>query len=316
MAAVKRGASIDLGTNTFLLLVADVADDKIEPVLEREEIVRLGKGVDAAGNISAEAMARGMNCLEEYVSKTRALGAEMIFASGTSALRDARNRENFRKQVREKVGIDVEIISGEDEARYTYHGAVSSAPTSIEQITLIDIGGGSTEVVVGNREKIIAARSVDIGSVRLTERFFHSDPTTPAEMDAVRQAVKSAIREYDQLFENRQASTLLGVAGTITTLAAIAQKLLEFDPKKIDGYWLSRCQVEDILEMLAVLPLSRRQQVPGLRPQRADVIVAGALIIETFMAEFNFDRLLVSQRGLRYGFLMEKMFGEQAGKRE
>jgi len=312
---MRRGASIDLGTNTFLLLVADVDDGKIEPVIEREEIIRLGKGVDAAGNISSEAMTRGMRCLEEYAAQARALGVETIYASGTSALRDARNREDFRKQVREKIGVDVEIISGEDEARYTYRGALSSAPASIENIALIDIGGGSTEDVVGNREEIVAARSVDIGSVRLTERFFHSDPITPMQMDAAQEAVRRAIGEFDSILKNRQSSTLLGVAGTITTLAAIAQKLPEFDPKKIDGYWLSRCQVEDILEMLAVLPLARRRQVPGLRPERADVIVAGALILEIFMAEFNFGRLLVSQRGLRYGFLMEKMLGNRAGRR-
>ncbi len=312
---MRRGASIDLGTNTFLLLVADVVDDKIEPVLEREEIIRLGKGVDAAGNISAEAMARGMKCLEEYVSQARAAGAEAIFASGTSALRDARNREEFREQVREKLGMDVEIISGDDEARYTYRGALSSVPKSIENLALIDIGGGSTEVVVGNRDEITSARSVDIGSVRLTERFFHSDPITPAEMDAARAAVQQAIRVYDPLLKSRKSSTLLGVAGTITTLATIAQKLPEFDPQKIDGYWLSHCQVEDILEMLAILPLARRRQVPGLRPERADVIVAGALILETFMADYSFDRLLVSQRGLRYGYLMEGMFGDKAGRR-
>jgi len=316
VATVRRGASIDLGTNTFLLLVADVDDGKIEPVIEREEIIRLGKGVDAAGNISAEAMARGMRCLEEYAAQARAFGVETIYASGTSALRDARNREVFRNQVREKLEVDVEIISGEDEARYTYRGALSCASANIENLTLIDIGGGSTEVVVGNREEIIATRSVDIGSVRVTERFFHSDPIKPAEMDAARHTVRQAIREYDSLLKDRRSGALLGVAGTITTLAAIAQKLPEFDPKKIDGYWLSRCQVEDILEMLAVLPLARRRNVPGLRPERADVIVAGALILETFMADFSFDRLLVSQRGLRYGFLMEKMFNEQARKRE
>jgi exopolyphosphatase/guanosine-5'-triphosphate,3'-diphosphate pyrophosphatase len=180
---------------------------------------------------------------------------------------------------------------------------------------MIDIGGGSTEVVVGNRHAILESRSVDIGSVRLTERFFHSDPIVRAEMDAARRAVQEAIGEYSQLLEKywRQSQVLMGVAGTITTLAAIAQKLPVFDAKKIDGFWLSRCQVEDILEMLAVLPLARRRSVPGLRPERADVIVAGALILETFMAEFDFSRLLVSQRGLRFGFLMEKMLGNQAG---
>jgi exopolyphosphatase/guanosine-5'-triphosphate,3'-diphosphate pyrophosphatase len=316
VAAVRRGASIDLGTNTFLLLVADVDGQKIEPVIEREEIIRLGKGVDAAGNISSEAMARGLKCLEEYVSQARAHGAEKVYASGTSALRDARNREAFRKQVREKLGIDVEIISGEEEARYTYRGALLSAQASIENLTLIDIGGGSTEVVVGNREDIFSARSVDIGSVRLTERFFHSDPIISSEMDAAKQAIRRAILDYEPLLKERRSSTLLGVAGTITTLAAIAQRLPSFDPKKIDGYWLSRCQIEDIVEMLAVLPLARRRQVPGLRPERADVIVAGALILETFMAKFDFGRLLVSQRGLRYGFLLEKMSGGQAGKRQ
>jgi len=306
---MRRAASIDLGTNTFLLLVAEVANGKIQPLIDREEIVRLGRGVDATGDISAEAMARAMQCLEEYVAQARIADAEAIYASGTSALRDARNREAFCNLVREKFGVAVEIISGEDEARYTYYGALSSAPPHLERMTLIDIGGGSTEVVIGNLERMSAARSVDIGSVRLTERFLHADPVTPAEMDAARQAVRTALAAYNPLLEHRRTSTLIGTAGTITTLAAIAQSLPVFEPQKIDGYWLSRCQVEDIIEMLAVLPLARRRLVTGLRPERADVILAGALILETFMAEFGFSRLLVSQRGLRYGVLMEKEFG-------
>jgi exopolyphosphatase/guanosine-5'-triphosphate,3'-diphosphate pyrophosphatase len=313
MAAMRRGASIDLGTNTFLLLVADVVDGAITPVFEREEIVRLGQGVDAAGNLSDEAMARGLACLEDYVAQARAAGAKVIYACGTSALRDAKNREIFLGPVRDKFGLEVEIISGEAEARYTYSGALSSVPAALTEVILIDIGGGSTEVVVGCRERIDAARSVNIGSVRLTERFIHSDPIKPAEMDAARASARHTLNEVASMVRERRNSTLIGVAGTITTLAAIAQKLPEFDSKKIDGYWLSSCQVEDILEMLAVLPLTRRRQVPGLRPERADVIVAGALIVETFMTEFGFGRLLVSQRGLRYGFLMEKTWTENRG---
>ena len=303
---MTRAASIDLGTNTFLLLVADVAGGHIEPVVEREEIVRLGKGVDAAGNLSAAAMARGMACLEEYVAQADAAGATRIYASGTSALRDAQNREVFCGQVHAKFGVEVEIITGDAEARYTFLGALSSAPSTLGEIALLDIGGGSTEVVVGRRGVMGAARSVDIGSVRLTERFFHSDSVKPAEMDAARQATLMAVREFAPLLQDRQSRTVVGVAGTITTLAAIAQSLPAFDPKKIDGYWLSRCRVEDMLQMLAILPLARRRQIPGLRPERADVIVAGALILETFMAEFGVSRLLVSQRGLRYGFLLQK----------
>jgi len=159
---------------------------------------------------------------------------------------------------------------------------------------------------------VTAARSVDVGSVRLTERFLHGDPLPPQELDAARQHTLGMIREFLPLLQERRPQLLIGAAGTITTLAAIAQRLPVFEPKKIDGYWLSRGQVEDMLEMLAVLPLARRRQVPGLRPERADVIVAGALILETFMAEFGFDRMLVSQRGLRYGYLLAKARGRES----
>jgi exopolyphosphatase/guanosine-5'-triphosphate,3'-diphosphate pyrophosphatase len=307
----KRLASFDLGTNTFLLLIAEVENGRIEPVYEKETIVRLGKGVDAAGNLNAEAMQRGLACLQEYVALAKQHGAEKIFAVGTSALRDAANRREFLDAVFEKTGLHIEIISGEKEAQLTFAGALSNKPDLPGPIAVLDIGGGSTEVVIGESRPLLAgnelalnARSADIGSVRLTERFAKSDPVRPEEVQRMREQTETMMRATWPPASLASVKTMIGTAGTITTLAAMALALREYDPRRIDGFALSRQKLGEITAELARRTIAERQQMPGLSPARADVILAGALILETFLDLYQFAEILVSDRGLRYGVLV------------
>ncbi|MDZ7306496.1 MAG: Ppx/GppA family phosphatase [candidate division KSB1 bacterium] len=304
-------ASIDLGTNTFLLLVAEHQDGRLMPVCERETIVRLGKEVDAAGNLQAGAIQRGLACLQEYLRLARAHGATRIIAVGTSALRDAGNRAEFLQRVQAETGLQVHIISGETEARLTYLGALSNQRGLAEPIAVMDIGGGSTEIVTGTHEVIHSARSADIGSVRLTERFLHSDPVTAAEVAAVRQQARQAMRAVWPRNEFDKIRSLVGTAGTLTTLAAMAQQLAEYDPARIAGFVLSKKTLHSMVAQLSGLTITQRKKLPGLAPARADVILAGALILETFMEVYDFDEILVSDRGLRYGVLLG--FDKQEG---
>jgi exopolyphosphatase/guanosine-5'-triphosphate,3'-diphosphate pyrophosphatase len=309
----KRLASFDLGTNTFLLLVADVGDGQVEPVIDKETIVRLGKGVDAAGNLNAEAMQRGVACLQEYVTFAKQYGAEKIFAVGTSALRDAANRSEFLNAAFETTGVRIEIISGEKEARLAFSGTLSNKTNLPGPIAVMDIGGGSTEVVLGEplplspeRASSLQARSADIGSVRLTERFVHSDPEQLEEIMRLRQQAEAMMRVTWPAESLAPVKTLIGTAGTITTLAAMAQAMREYDPRRIDGFILTRQKLGEIIVELRRRTVAERRELPGLPAARADVILAGALILETFLDLYRFPELMVSNRGLRYGVLLEQ----------
>jgi len=308
-----RLASLDLGTNTFLLLIAEAGDGQVEPLLDREMIVRLGKGVDAAGNLNAEAMQRGYACLQEYVKLAQQYNVEKIFAVGTSALRDAANRSEFFDAALERTGVHIEIISGEKEARLTFAGTLSNKASLPGPIAVLDIGGGSTEVVIGapglpaTRENTLQARSADIGSVRLTERFVQNDPVQPEEVMRLQQQAENVMRATWPAAGLAAVKTLIGTAGTITTLAAMAQEMRLYDPRHIDGFMLTRQKLGELIIELRRRTVAERCELPGLSPARADVILAGAIILETFLELYKFPELLVSDRGLRYGVLIEQM---------
>ena len=306
--SIKRLASFDLGTNTFLLLIADVGEGRVEPILDKETIVRLGKGVDSAGNLNAEAMQRGWACLQEYAMLAKQYGAGQIFAVGTSALRDAANRSEFLEAALEKTGVRVEVISGEEEARLTFVGTLSNKMNLPAPIAVLDIGGGSTEVVIGepDQKNFLQARSVDIGSVRLTERFVQSDPVQPEEIMRIRRQAENMMRATWPPENFAMIKTLIGTAGTITTLAAMAQRRHEYDPNRIDGFILTRQKLGELIIALRERTIVERRQLAGLSPARADVILAGAIILEAFLDIYQFPGLIVSDRGLRYGVLVKQ----------
>ncbi len=302
---MRRLASIDVGTNTALLLAAEVSPQlEIHPLVQREKIVRLGEGVDERRLLKAEAMARVMQALDEYLRACRELKVEGIVISGTSAVRDAKNRDDLIAQIKQRFGVEMRVLSGGDEARLTYLGALSNKQHLAGDILLIDIGGGSTEFIAGERDRIAHALSIDIGSVRLTERFVRSDPVADDEFRALENFIDQQIQVIQKNF-TPPPQNLVGVAGTVTTLAAMHLQLREYDAERVDRCTLSFQQVAGIVEDLRRKNLAQKKQLPGLNPARADVILAGAMILWQAMRAFGYEEVAVSDRGLRFGVLMD-----------
>lgn len=295
-----RLATIDLGTNTFLLLVADVTDRGLTPIYQASEIVRLGEQVDARKRLAESAMQRGLACLARFKEYAIAQGAEKIVLTGTSALRDAENADAFVAAVWKNLGLRVTIIPGHEEAAYSYAGAVSNKGHLPAPILMLDIGGGSTEYCLGDHQALKQNLSVDIGSVRLTEKYLRHDPVREEEIAAAREKIRSELKKKLSHW-TMDFRTLLGVAGTVTTLAAMHFRVEPYDAQKIDGSILRQDHIHAQIEMLAPLRIEERKGLIGLEPGRADVILAGALILEQSVMFFGRDELVVSDRGLRYG---------------
>ncbi|RKT83511.1 exopolyphosphatase / guanosine-5'-triphosphate,3'-diphosphate pyrophosphatase [Saccharopolyspora antimicrobica] len=291
---MSRVAAIDCGTNSIRLLVADVTvhDDgrrDLRDVYRGMRIVRLGQGVDATGRLADEALERTRAALADYAAIAVRKGVERIRMVATSATRDAANRDDFFTMVRETLGVDAEVISGDEEARLSFTGAVGDLDPLDGPFVVTDVGGGSTEVVVGTwdgvRADIAAAHSADVGCVRLTERCLHTDPPTDEE---VREAEKVARQVLDEAFaavDCSGAKTWVGVAGTATTLSAIAQDLPEYDPAAIHLSRISQSRVERITEDLLGMSHDERSAIGSMHPGRVDVIGGGALVIKVLAEE-------------------------------
>ena len=298
-------SAIDLGTNTILMVTGRRREDGSVQVLDdAHAIARLGKGVDAAGTIDPETMDRVCGFLLSYRERAHALGAETVRAFGTSALRDAANKSEFIDLVSEKTGIPLVELSGEEEARLTFDGAAFGLELP-QGYTVVDIGGGSTELASGGRVGLEKSLSVDIGAVRVTERHFQRLP--PGEL-AVKAAVTMIRKGFLQLFELPPGcDTVVGVAGTVTTLGAIDRGIERFDAEELDGHFLERRRVEELTSQLLSLSLDQVRAIPQVNEQRADIITAGALILHSFLELRGCSGVIVSTRGIRYGLLGEML---------
>ena len=303
-----RVATIDIGTNSVLLLVAERRDGVIVPVIERATITRLGRGVDRSRELDPAAVEATLACLAGYAEEIRSAGAARVDIVGTSAMRDARGSEDFRARAAALLGHEPRVISGNEEAELTFAGAL--AGLEIEGPALVfDLGGGSTELIRGavrsGSASLARAVSIDIGSVRLTERCLLSDPPRPEEIAEVRRAARALLDEaWVTLGEPEPAAQLVGVAGTVTTLAGYALGVAPYDAARIHGARISEELVARSSRELAALTVAQRRAVPSIEPQRADVIVAGALVTEEILAwarPFTRGDLLVSDRGVRWG---------------
>ncbi len=288
-----RVAAVDLGTNSTRLLVADVVDGSVAELARRLEITRLGEGVDARGRLLPAAIARVRACLAEYGRVAEALGAARTLAIATSAVRDAENGKAFLREIERSHGFATRLLSGDEEAALTFRG-VTSGRAVAEGTLVVDIGGGSTELVLGGPAGVSWAASLQIGSVRLTERFLASDPPAPPELEACAQHVRASL-------PGLEPAAAIGVAGTVTTLATLDLGLERWDPERTHGHRLAREAVAAQLERLAALPLARRERVPGLEPARAPVIVAGALILRELMAVYGLREIETSERDILHG---------------
>jgi exopolyphosphatase/guanosine-5'-triphosphate,3'-diphosphate pyrophosphatase len=311
-----RVAAIDIGTNTTLLLVAEGdSAATLRAVREEATITRLGEGVDVSHTLAPAAIARTSACLSNYARIVRELGAERVAVVGTSAMRDAGGGEEVRAKVRELFGVEARTISGDEEARLTFRGALSGLEIDADPVSVFDIGGGSTEIVVGRARDaptISASHSFDVGSVRLTERHVKHDPPTKDEMDAITRNARDVFASMPDLFRAARASASsppIGIAGTVTTLAAVAMSLDPYDGARVHGHAMSRDDVATVTGELAALPLDARRNVRGLEPKRADVIVAGGLLVLATLDALGATTLRASDRGVRWGLaetLLEK----------
>ena len=299
-----RVGVVDMGTNTTRLLVAQVEDGVLEELDRRTTITRLGQGVDATGRLADEAMDRVRETLAGYREVMDRLEVERVIAVATSAMRDAANGPAFRDELAERFGIEARTISGDEEARLTFLGATAGrAAGPTRRLTwVIDIGGGSTEYVVGSAGGELDFHvSTQMGSVRHSERFLAGDPPEHAELEALAEDVRRILDEHVPAETRERTRHGIAVAGTATSLAAIDQELDPYDPAKVHGYVLTLAACERIQAMLAALPLERRRKVTGLHPDRAPTIVAGATILVESIRGFGQDEIEVSENDILHG---------------
>ena len=293
---MTRVAAVDLGTNSTRLLVADVSDDHVEEVERLLRITRLGERVDVRRILLPSAIARVRSCLTDYRRRAEALGAEAVLAVATSAVRDAENGEAFLGEIEHGFGFSTRLLTGGEEAELTFRGVTSDRALP-DGTLVVDVGGGSTELTVGGPHGVSFSTSLQIGCVRLTERFLASDPPSAAEVAACAEHVRSALPPLD-------VPGAIGVAGTVTTAAALDLGLDAYDPVLIHGHRISRASVEATLERLAALPLAERREVAGLEPARAPVIVGGLVVLREVLDAYGLDAIEASERDLLHGAVL------------
>jgi exopolyphosphatase/guanosine-5'-triphosphate,3'-diphosphate pyrophosphatase len=301
-----RSAAIDVGTNTVLLLVAEERGGALAPVVERAEITRLGRGVDATGRLDPAAIRETVAVLAAYAREARALGAARIACVATSAARDASNGAEFFEAARREAGLLPEVITGDEEARLVYASAWRDFGRPGAALAVLDVGGGSTEFIHGDAPAPRGRTSLQVGAVRLTERHVTTDPISAAELARLRGGAREALRPLAAM-PRAPGGALVGVAGTVTTLSAVAQALPAYDAARVHGAALSLPEVEALVARLAALPVAARAALPGMEPKRADVILAGALVVAEAMRATGFERLTVSDRGVRWGLLYDRL---------
>ncbi|MFU8860019.1 MAG: Ppx/GppA family phosphatase [Cyclonatronaceae bacterium] len=299
-------AAIDIGTNTVLLLIADVKDGSITPLLEMQAIPRLGRQVDESGNLGTGGIEKVIKVLLNYREAILSgFGDIPVIVTATSAVRDAANRNDFIGLVKKETGFPVRILTGPEEAEWTYFGAVVPLDLKPDQETLIvDIGGGSTELAAGTSGTLKRYVSIDMGSVRFTERYLKNDPPAPSEIDACRHSIRNKLGSDG--FSILPGTKLAGVAGTVTSLAALCYDLSDIQEFQTSRFTISAMQIKDIIT--DIIPMNVCQILslnPGILKGREDVILAGLLILEGVMDHYGFTDLLVSSGGIRHGALLK-----------
>jgi exopolyphosphatase/guanosine-5'-triphosphate,3'-diphosphate pyrophosphatase len=305
----RRCAFFDIGTNTILCLIAECGENGEFRVLDDlAEITRLGQGVDETRRISSAGEKRSAAVLRSYLERCRGLGVQEMAAVGTSALRDAENSRQVLSRWQGELGLDVRVISGEEEAAYSFLAANRGLSLAGQELLVIDIGGGSTELIRGAQAGVAAAVSVNVGTVRLTERFLHSDPPTQEQCDRMTQEIDRALAAVRARWSPESpALTLVGIAATFTTLVAVEKKLAHYSQNEVHGSALSLDEVRRQIKLYRRTTNAQRKLLPGLHPQRADVILAGAHLVERIMMLFHSREVIVSDQGVRYGLLYHRL---------
>lgn len=295
-----RVAVIDIGTNSTRLLIADVEGGGVEEVERRTTVTNMGRGVDHSGSICSEAVEDVCTVIADYKARYEEMGAERVIAIATSAVRDAVNGGAFIAELRERFGLDARLLTEEEEAHLTYLGATAHRPT--EDPTLVfDIGGGSTELIVGTGREVGFHTSLQAGTIRQSERHLTSDPPDPHELEDLAADIRNQIDRATAAHPGARPTHAIAVAGTPTSLAAIDQGLEPYDPGRVHGYRLGMRPIQRMLSRLSSLPLAERLRVPGLHPGRAPTIVAGTVILVQVMRAFGMQEIEVSELDILHG---------------
>jgi exopolyphosphatase / guanosine-5'-triphosphate,3'-diphosphate pyrophosphatase len=295
-----RVGVIDIGTNSTRMLIGDVAGGLVDEVERRTTVTNLGRGVDHASCLSSDAIEDVCTAIANYRARYQELGAERVMAIATSAVRDASNGEAFIAELRERFDLNAQLLTGEEEAHLTYLGA--TAQRAGEGSTLVfDIGGGSTELIVGTGKEVGFHASLQAGTVRHSERHLTGDPPNPHELEDLASDVRNLVEEAIAADAWVHAAHSIAVAGTPTSLAAIDQELDPYDPSRVHGYRLGMRPIQRMLSRLASMPLAERLRVPGLHPGRAPTIVAGTVILVQVMRAFGVQEIEVSERDILHG---------------
>jgi exopolyphosphatase / guanosine-5'-triphosphate,3'-diphosphate pyrophosphatase len=295
-----RIAVIDIGSNSTRLLVADVGAEQVDEVVRESRVTRLARGVDLSGQLAAEAIETTCMAIADYVTACDRLEVERIEAIATSAVRDAANGDAFVAELRERFALATRVLDGEEEARLTYMGATFERPPA-EPTLVIDIGGGSTELIVGTGREISFHASLQAGVVRHTERHLTSDPPAPTELEALAADARGLIEGAIDASPGAEARFGIAVAGTPTSLASIDLGLEPYDPKQVHGRTLNLETIQRLLSLLSSAPLAKRAEMRGMHPDRAPSIVAGVVILVEAMRAFGLDAIEVSEHDILYG---------------
>ena len=302
---MPRLSAIDIGTNTVLLCVADLGPEGLRSLIDHPIISRLGEGLDGSGDLRPEAIERTIEALRHHLDAAREAGAPGVVAVGTAALREARNAGLFIEEVKRRLGLEVEVISGEEEARLAFEAVARALEEAHERLEgdliVLDVGGGSTEFIQGAGRCTRSVRSLPVGSVRLTERFFPDDPVKPPQLKALISHVREAFAALPT--PSGSGFRMVGVAGTNTTLAAMKLCLRAYDAEAIRRTRLTRGDLDTLVATLAARTTAQRRTLAGLEPGRADVILAGAVIAREGMTRMGARELHISDRGVRHGVI-------------
>jgi exopolyphosphatase/guanosine-5'-triphosphate,3'-diphosphate pyrophosphatase len=302
----ERIAALDVGTNTVLMLVVECdADRPPRRIADLARITRLGRGVDASQRLDPASAQNTLDAISEFVVQARSLGATKLLSAATAALRDAIDGPEFIQQVKARTGIDLEVISGDTEAQLAYLASINGLQLDrLKKILIADIGGGSTELIRAEPDAPLQAVSLPIGSVRLTERIVKSDPPHAREAADLRIAIDQAL---DDLHWDFQPDLMVGIAGTATTICAVALGMDRYDPDKVHGHRLPIDEVLRVLGLFGSVPLEERKQLPGVEAGRADVLFAGTAILERVMGHFNLHQVIISDQGVRWGLVWREL---------
>ncbi|MBS3920375.1 MAG: Ppx/GppA family phosphatase [Deltaproteobacteria bacterium] len=300
----ERVASIDIGTNTILLLIAEVRQGKLKTLFDTETIVRLGEGVQKNGMLSEGAIKRGFQTLERYLKRCQEMKVQKTFVIGTSALREAKNSALFLQRVKEKFDLSIDVISGEEEAQLSFLSVARDVAKSNKNLLVVDVGGGSTELILGKGDEIIRWVSLPLGIVRFTERLLLSDPVKEEEYRTMVEEIRKQLPDFPIL---KNPLSMVSIGGTGTALASVEQGLEKFMIERIHRFVLTREALRNQLSLYCSKTIEERKEIKGLPPSRVDVILAGGTILYLIMEKFDCSFLLVSGHGVRYGLLYEKL---------